>query len=207
MLVDVSDLADYMDLRFTNRQSDSAEIVLEGIQSEIETFLRRPIESQEFDEIYHVPIDYRPFAAESYFYDRTQDRTQNGLMSQIAVPYALYLRQTPVTNVDTVRIKGRSGTWQDQLEDTHWKRTRWGIELFTVAPLDEIEVVYDAGLDGTTIPYLRLVILRAASREMQNMVDDVVGLKDLNARQITVADIGLTEAEKATLKRWKRKQI
>jgi hypothetical protein len=208
MLVTVSELADYMDQRFTNRQADSAEVTLAGIQSEIEVFIRRPIESDEFVEIYHVPEDYLVISAESYFYDRSMDRTYNGLNNLVAPPYQLHLRQTPVTAVSQVRKKGRVETSFTPLAvNTTWKHTRWGLELFNVLPFDTLEVTYTAGLDGPTIPYLRQVILRAAAREMQNMVDDVVGLKDLNARQITIKEIGLTESEKMMLKRLKRKQI
>lgn len=208
MLVTVSDLSDYMDQRFTNRQSDSAEVILAGIQSEIETFLRRPIEVEAFTENYYVPEDYLVISAEAYFYDRSMDRTFNGLNNLVAPPYSLHLRQSPVRDVQQVRVKNRtSTTWDVHAKGTQWMQTRWGIEMFNVLAFDEIEVTYTAGLDGDEIPYFRVLILRAASREMQNMVDDVVGLKDLNARQITIKEIGLTEAEKAMLKRYRRRQI
>lgn len=208
MLVTVSELADYMDQRFTNRQADSAEVTIAGIQSEIETFLRRPIESQEFVEIYHVPEDYLVISAEAYFYDRSLDRTYNGLNNLVAPPFQLHLRNTPVTAVSQVRKKGRLETsFTTMAANTTWKYTRWGLELFNVLAFDTLEVTYTAGLDGTEIPYFRQVILRAAAREMQNMVDDVLGLQDLQARQITIKEIGLTEAEKAMLKRYKRKQV
>jgi len=208
MLVTAAELADYMDQRFNNRQSDSAEVVIAGIQSEIETIIRRPVESEQFVEIYHVPEDYLVVSAESYFYDRSFDRTYNGLNNLVAPPYMLYLRQTPVTAVAQVRKKGRVETaFTAQTPNTMWKQTRFGIELFNVLAFDTLEVTYTAGLDGTQIPYIRQVILRAAAREMQNMVDDVLGLQDLQARQITIKEIGLTDSEKATLKRYKRKQI
>lgn len=208
MLVTVSELADYMDQRFTNRQADSAEIVLAGVQSEVEIWIRRPVESQEFVEIYHVPEDYLVISAEAHFYDRSLDRSYNGLNNLIAPPFQLHLRNTPVVDVSRVRKKGRVETsFSVMPPNTSWKFTRWGLELFNVLAFDTLEVTYTAGLDGENIPYIRQVILRAAAREMQNMVDDVVGLKDLNARQITIKEIGLTEAEKMMLKRLKRKQI
>jgi len=52
MLVSVSDLATYMDIRFSNRQEDAAEMVLQGLQSELEAYLRRPIEVAQFTEEY-----------------------------------------------------------------------------------------------------------------------------------------------------------
>lgn len=208
MLVTVSELADYMDQRFTNRQSDSAETILEGIQSEIETFLRRPIEVQEFVEEYFVPEDYLVISSEAYFYDRSLDRTYNGLLNLVAPPYLLHLKNTPVAEVTQVRVKARTEVdFTVQPPRTQWKYTKFGVELFNVMPFDTVEVTYTAGLDGSGIPYFRQVILRAAAREMQNMVDDVMGLKDLSARQITIKEIGLTDAEQRMLRRWKRKQV
>ena len=55
--------------------------------------------------------------------------------------------------------------------------------------------------------YIKQVALRAAAREMQNMTDDVVGLKDFQNRQATIQEIGLTEAEKRGLDKFRRKQI
>lgn len=208
MLVTVSELADYMDQRFTNRQSDSAEVIIAGLQSEIETLLRRPIEPDTFVEYYEIPEDYLVISAEAYFYDRSLDRTYNGLSNLVAPPYVLHLRNSPVTAVSQVRRRGRVETsFNVMTPNTTWKMTRWGLEIFDVLAFDTVEVTYTAGLDGAGIPFFKQVILRAASREMQNMVDDVMGLKDLNARQITIKEIGLTEPEKQALKRWKRKQI
>ena len=50
MLVTVNDLVTYMDISFSLRQQDAAEYVLEGLQSELESYLRRPIEVEEFTE-------------------------------------------------------------------------------------------------------------------------------------------------------------
>ena len=48
MLVTVSELQKYMDIRFSNRQEEAAEYVLEGLQSELEAYLRRPVEVDTF---------------------------------------------------------------------------------------------------------------------------------------------------------------
>ena len=42
-LVTVSELKTYMDISFSNRQEDAAQFVIDGLQSELETYLRRPI--------------------------------------------------------------------------------------------------------------------------------------------------------------------
>ena len=49
-LVTPADLKTYMDISLTNRQLDAAELVLAGLQSEMEMYLRRPIEAIEYVE-------------------------------------------------------------------------------------------------------------------------------------------------------------
>ena len=53
----------------------------------------------------------------------------------------------------------------------------------------------------------KLMILRAATREMQNMHDDVVGVKDLNPRGVAVAETGFLEKELMMVKRYRRNRI
>ena len=54
-LVTPADLKTYMDISLTNRQMDAAVIVLAGLQSEMEMYLRRPIESASYTEIQTQP--------------------------------------------------------------------------------------------------------------------------------------------------------
>lgn len=208
MLVTAADLATYMDLRFDNRQTDSAELVLAGIQGEIEAFLRRPIEVQEYDEEYFVPEDYLLIAASAYFYDRSLDATADSLALVAQPPFQLHLNNSPVKDVSLVRIKGRlDTTWRVLEHGKHYAYTRWGIDIWAAFQYDRINVVYEAGLDGDAIPYLKLSILRAASREMSTQIDDVLGLSDIQTREPKSVFVGLTEDEKKGLKRYKRKQI
>jgi hypothetical protein len=53
----------------------------------------------------------------------------------------------------------------------------------------------------------KLMILRAATREMQNMHDDVVGVKDLNPRNVAPMETGFTEKELLALRRYRRRRI
>ena len=46
-LITVSDITTYMDITFTNTQEDAAAFVIEGLQSELEAYLRRPVEQTE----------------------------------------------------------------------------------------------------------------------------------------------------------------
>jgi hypothetical protein len=123
-------------------------------------------------------------------------------------PYVLHLRNSPVVSIEQVRVRSLNREeWRVMTSGLQFSNSRWGIDMFTVVGLDEVEVTYTAGLESQATPYLKLVILRVASREMQNLTDDVVGLKDLNTREVAIRDVGLTDADKATLKRWRRRQI
>jgi hypothetical protein len=62
-------------------------------------------------------------------------------------------------------------------------------------------------LDGENLSLFKLFILRAATREMQNMHDDVVGVKDLNPRNVAPLETGFTEKELLALRRYRRRRI
>ena len=51
------------------------------------------------------------------------------------------------------------------------------------------------------------LILRAATREMQNMHDDVVGVKDLNTRNVAPLETGFTDRELKAVKSYKRHKV
>ena len=209
MLVDSDDLATYMDIgRFNNRQEDNANLIIAGVQSEIETFLRRPIEHSQLVEEYRIPEDYLYVSASAYFYDHTTDTSVDPIERVVQPPYVLHLNNSPVVDVSLVRRKGlNEASYTTMVAGQQYSVSGYGIDLFSVESFDRIEVTYTAGLDGDAIPYLKLLVLRVASREMQNLTDDVVGLKDLTTREVAIRDVGLTDGDKATLKRWRRRQI
>jgi hypothetical protein len=84
---------------------------------------------------------------------------------------------------------------------------RYGLELYRGFPNDVIEVTYTGGLDGEEIKMFKLFILRAATREMQNMHDDTVGIKDLTSRNVAPMETGFSERELLALRRWRRRRI
>ena len=84
---------------------------------------------------------------------------------------------------------------------------RYGVELYRGFPNDVVSITYTGGLDGSAIKMFKLMILRAASREVQNMHDDVVGLKDLNTRNVAPLETGFLEKELAAMKSFKRRRI
>jgi hypothetical protein len=84
---------------------------------------------------------------------------------------------------------------------------RFGIDCYRGFANDIITISYRAGLAGDGIKVFQLMILRAASREMQNMHDDVVGIKDLNPREVALQETGFLEKELAAVKRWRRTRV
>ena len=286
MLVSISDLIVYMDITLTNRQRDAAEMVLLGLQSELEAYLRRPIELVEFTEQHVIPSYFQGVPATSFFYDSSLDTTGN-FINYIQPSVVLPLRNTPVVSISKVRIKslGETGVnlgeaLQRQASVTAAARTgtsitytatahgftvgqrvyvkdmapngynvpakeitavtennftvggidtslgvttdatgtatatgndyvihRYGLEMYRGFPNDTVEVTYRGGLDGDQIHVFKLMILRAATREMQNMHDDVVGIKDLNPRGVAPMETGFLEKELMAIKRWRRRRI
>lgn len=207
MLVTVSDLSKYMDIRFSNRQEEAAEFVLEGLQSELEAYLRRPIEPQEFTETYVVESNYVGIPTSSFFYDEGLDTTNSNL-TYLQPPNVIYLRNTPVTDVDSVTVRSQtSATPVALVAGRDFVVRRYGIDIYRAWANDEVTVTYTAGLNGDAIKVFRLMILRAATREMQNMHDDVVGVKDLETRNVAPLETGFLEKELMAIRRWKRVRV
>lgn len=206
MLVSVDDLQTHMDIRFSNRQQDAAEMVLEGLQSELESYLRRPIEVGEFTEDHVMESNYVGVPTTSFFYNYSLDTTQQQL-GYMQPPATVYLRNSPVISVDSVVITNYLGQSTNQTVGTDYIVRRFGIDLYRAVANDKVTVTYTAGLDGENIKIFRSLILRAATREMQNMHDDVVGVKDLNTRNVAPQETGFTELELRSIKRWRRHRI
>lgn len=211
-LVSLAELRSYMDISLTNRQQDAAQLVLDGLQSELESYLRRPIEVGTFNEEYTyanidtgIPMDSffnnaNPFS--SSFYGSPVDRT-----TYLEPPQTVYFRNSPVVSVTEVIYKPLSGTPRTLVEETDYIVRRYGIDVFRAYANDTVEVTYTAGLDGANISVFKLMILRAATREMQNMHDDVVGIKDLETRNVAPMQTGFLESELMALKKFKRNRI
>lgn len=286
MLVSVSELRTYMDVSLTNRQVDAAELVLSGLQSELETYLGRPIEVEEHVEEYTIPSSAYALPETSFFYEGDRSTTQS-MVEHVIPAVHLPLRKSPVISVASVFLS--SITTQMYLGEVAQKNAtisaatstssfityttlsahkitvgqrvslsnvtpvnynftaaevlevtsttfkiknptgsalpayvsggsalavgsgyivhRWGLEVFGGVPNDILTVTYTGGLDGSNIATMKLMILRAATREMQNMHDDVVGVKDLNPRNVAVAETGFLEKELSILKSFRRRRI
>lgn len=206
MLVSIAELKTYMDISLTNRQEDAAELILEGLQSELEMFLGRPVEVATYTEEHVITAEFQGVPSASFFYDYSLDTTGNTL-PYIQPPATVYLRNTPIISVDSVKIKSPEGSEVVQVAERDYIVRRFGIELYRAFPNDLVTVEYDGGLDGTSIKAFKLMILRAATREMQNMHDDVVGVKDLNPRNVAPLETGFLEKELMAVKGYKRRRI
>lgn len=207
MLVSVADLTKYMDIRFSNRQEEAAEFVLEGLQSELEGYLRRPVEPTEFTETYIMDSNYVGVPTSSFFYNESLDTTFN-TVSYFSPPTTVYLRNSPVISVDSLVVRPQTeNTGTSQVEGRDFTIRRYGVDVYRAFANDEVTITYTAGLDGSAIKVFKLMILRAATREMQNMHDDVVGVKDLEARNVAPMEVGFLEKELLAVKRWRRIRI
>lgn len=208
MLVSEKELERYMDIKFSNRQLYAAEYVLTGLQSEMESYLRRPVEVQTFTEEYTVEINHPGVPSHSYLNNYSLDTTQQ-IIEWIQPPYTLYLKNSPVASVSSITITRpfAGATPETMVEGTDYIVRKFGVDIFRAFANDTINIAYTAGLDGAEIKMFRLMILRAASREMQNMHDDVVGIKDLETRNTGPLTTGFTPEELTSMKKWRRVRI
>jgi hypothetical protein len=122
-------------------------------------------------------------------------------------PPAIYLKNTPIVSITQVKVKPVFGTERILQHEQHYIERTYGIDYYYGYPDDLVTITYTAGLDGASIPVFKLMILRAATREMQNMHDDVVGVKDLNPRGVAPIETGFLDAELSTLRKYKRTRI
>jgi hypothetical protein len=207
VLVTVSELQKYMDIRFSSRQEEAAEYVLEGLQSELESYLRRPVEVNSFVETYVMDNNHVGVPMSSFLYNYDDVGTHE-LMNVAQPPITVYLDNSPVTLVNSVKIvHPNSPTEYTQVEGRDYVVRKYGIDLYTAFANDKVIVDYEAGLAGENIKMFKLMILRAATREMQNMHDDVVGVKDLETRNVAPLETGFLEKELLAVKRWRRNRI
>lgn len=284
MLVTVAELRTFMDISLSNRQTDAAEMILEGLQGELEAYLGRPVTVDEFVEDHVIPSYDFGVPHAGFMYDKSLDTTSDPMRHFSHAPIMIPLRNTPVVSVEKVSLRN-SGTASKLLAEamrrdatitggaqsganvvftatnefvigqyvrvsgvspnnfnlqnkqivavtaatfsvkhdlggqtyasggtaeatgSDYKVFPWGLELYAAMPNDVITADYSGGLDGTQLKVMKLMILRAATREMQNMHDDTVGVKDLTTRGVAVMETGFLEKELLTLKSYKRRRI
>jgi hypothetical protein len=213
-LVTKADIVKYMDMTLSPLQEDSADVILAGLQSEMETYLGRPLEVNTYtDEVHVMESDHVGVPMGSFFYNYDSSSAVSGAWPTVSTftdpPETVYLRNSPIVTVTSVTRRGASAsaTTDTLVEHTNYVIRRYGIDVYGSLPNDKITVTYTAGLLGSGIPMFKLMILRAAAREMQNMHDDVVGIKDLDPRETTLAEIGFMEKELLAIKRYRRVRV
>lgn len=210
-LVTVSDIETYMDISLTNKQEDAAEIIIAGLEAELEAFLDRPLVQGTFTETHRVPNDVMGHTENSFYYDYgLSDALAPYTPRVIYTPaHVVYLQNSPVLSVTTVTITSPypDATPRTLVAESDYVTRPFGIEITNAYANDRVTVTYVAGLDGGNIPLFKSLILRAAAREMQNMYDDTVGLKDLTTRNIAPLETGFTERELLSVKKYKRVRI
>tara|TARA_Y100000296_G_scaffold70961_1_gene86039 strand:- start:42 stop:680 length:639 start_codon:yes stop_codon:yes gene_type:complete len=209
-LVTTADLKKYMDITFSNVQEDAAQMIVDGLEADLEHYIGRPVSAASFTESHVAEANYTGSSQYSFFYDYNLDRTSSAVTDVTKPPYVLYTRRSPVVSVASLTVQGQtesSATTQTVGED--YVVRRYGVDMFRVLDNDKIVIVYTAGLDAAAdnTSALKLIILRAASREVQNLHDDVVGMKDLTTRNVAPVETGFTENELTSVRRWRRVRV
>ena len=157
-------------------------------------------------ETHVIESNHMGIPSASFFYNYSLDTTMQTL-SYLDPPVTIYLRNTPVVSVTSITITPPTMSAVAQEEGRDYVVRRFGVELFRGFANDLVTVTYSGGLDGSQIKHFRSLILRAATREMQNMHDDVVGIKDLETRNVAPLETGFSEAELNSIRRWRRRRI
>ena len=208
-LVTSSDLVTYMDITLTLRQQDAADIVLAGLQSELETYLGRKVEAAAVTEDHILDSNHLGMPETSFFYNSHLLSSAVGTLTYTDPPGMIYLRESPVNSVTSVTLTPVTpgSAVVTLVAGTDYVARRWGVDVYRGSANDKITVVYNAGMAGASIPALKLMILRAATREMQNMHDDVVGIKDLEPRNVAPMETGFSETELLAVKRYRRVRV
>ena len=109
--------------------------------------------------------------------------------------------------MEEVTVKPLQGILRTLTVEDDYVVRRFGIDYFYALDGDTITITYTAGLNGANIPMFKLLILRAASREMQNMHDDVVGIKDITTRNVGPLVTGFLDTELASLRKYRRVRV
>jgi len=201
-----------MDVTFSLRQQDAADMVIAGLQSELEAYLRRPLESTEFVESHTIDSGYTGMPTSSFLSVgstdyQNSDNSPVGAVSWSTPPQTIYLNNTPVISIEGVTVKPINGPIRTLVNEVDYQQLSYGIDYFYGYARDVVTITYTAGLIGGGIPMFKLMILRAATREMQNMHDDVVGLKDLTTREVAPLETGFMEKELSAVRRYRRVRI
>lgn len=214
MIVTVNDIKTYMDIKLSARQEDAAEMILAGLQSELETFLKRPVEVEEFTEEIRlnsnhtgVPMGSFLTSNDNSYNSSYTSSPANDTTTFATPPPTIYLKNTPIVSISEVKVKPLYGQEMILQDETDYIARTYGIDYYYGYSDDLVTITYTAGLDGPSIPIFKIMIIRAAAREMQNMYDDVVGVKDLNTRNTGPLATGFLDSELGSIRKFRRVRV
>lgn len=195
MLISASDVEDALGLSFTPKQVAQVEAILDGLEADLEAFLKRPL----------VP---------TLVEDEGVTPGETGI----------HLRSTPVREVHEIKVQGAAivplgyvvNAWG--LSDVSWLWA-YPVDLITGLPL--VTITYTGGLAGDDPRDLfarkaRTGLLRAAKRIVyQEVLERAPGVARMNVEGTQIdftggvhaGEGGWLEGELAAFRRWKKRII
>lgn len=179
MLVSVLELTDYLSsLDLNVPQHHAAELVLRGVQGEIETFLNRPLEPRT--------------VVESLYPDA------GGLLFPSVTPIISVASSTQAGYPVTLVVEGPV---LYTLGGAYYSIPGYSAPIV-------VSYVGGIAADHPCLPHVRLEILRIAAREMTDRHDDTLGVQQLATDSPPQATaIGLTKEDEKRLDRWRRRVV
>lgn len=163
-------------------QVQSAESVLDGVQSELERHLNRPVQMRRVLEEVEVEPEGRAYLK------NTPIEAVYGLFHHTPTG----AKGEPVGNVGANLFR----------KGSNWINVGWGYS--------HIWVDYLGGLNGDKIPGLKLAIMRVAAREFAHQHSDNLAISNTEARPPTdpvPIPKGWTEEELASFDRYRRRTV
>ena len=161
-LVTTADLKKYMDITFSNVQEDAAQMIVDGLEADLEHYIGRPVSAASFSESHVAPANYSGSSQYSFFYDYNLDRTGSAVADVTKPPFVLYTRRSPVVSVTSLTVQGQSASSATtQTVGSDYVVRRYGVDMFTVQDNDIIVITYTAGLDAASdnTAALKLIII------------------------------------------------
>lgn len=211
MIVSFEELKTYTAIpEWSQAAEDGAVLILEGLQAELEAYLRRPIETETFTERYVIQYPNTVQATTTDWFS-TYIPTTGITVYTVDGPVSVPFRNSPVLDISAVgTFCHTSGSVTALERGSGWVQQRWGIDLYGALPGVTYQVSYTAGLawdKPSALKVFKLLILRAAAREAQNLYDVNVGKQSFEGDAQTALPIGFSAAELDSVRRYRRQRI
>ena len=181
----VQELADLMGRSFSATQITAASVILDNATTLVGDFIRRPFEAGTATSERHVLVNDQ---------------------------FQVFLKKYPAVNVSSITVTSVDNTTTTTLDPYDYVIYRWGLgNIWNSADGEVMHITYTySGLDSDQQSITKTVIFSAAQRMMGRVIADAPGLKRISAESTSYdfADdgtIGLTESEKQTLSRLRRR--